>query len=281
MKGVFTHMKTKVEQFRDAHKKDKPLILLNIWNVESSKVLSEVGIKLLPTGSYAISDFYGYQDGENIPLTELLSYVSKMDTKNNFVTVDIESGYGTSPTDLNSTIEQVVASGAIGINIEDKIPNTTSLFSVKNQKDRLLSIKNKLIEMNKDIFINVRTDMYFVGDIIQNNQDEQLLKQTIERINSYEKTGIDGIFIPGLKNKEHIKRIVQETRLPINLMLDIQADRLEDYLDLGISRISYGPSLYFLYNEHSKDSLVDFYRSLLKEFIPYEEQGKIELFRQG
>ncbi|MCA5014302.1 MULTISPECIES: isocitrate lyase/PEP mutase family protein [unclassified Enterococcus] len=274
-------MKTKVEQFRDAHKNDKPLILLNIWNVESAKALSEVGIKLLPTGSYAISDFYGYQDGENIPLTELLSYVSKMDTKNNFVTVDIESGYGTSPTDLNSTIEQVVASGAIGINIEDKIANTTSLFSVKTQKDRLLPIKNKLIEMNKDLFINVRTDMYFVGDIIQNNQDEQLLKQTIERINSYEKTGIDGIFIPGLKNKEHIKRIVQETRLPINLMLDIQADRLEDYLDLGISRISYGPSLYFLYNEQSKDSLVDFYRSLLKEFIPYEEQGKIELFRQG
>ncbi|GGC95881.1 isocitrate lyase/PEP mutase family protein [Enterococcus wangshanyuanii] len=274
-------MKTKVEQFREAHKKNKPLILLNIWNVESAKALSEVGIKLLPTGSYAISDFYGYQDGENISLTELLNYVSEMGTQDSFVTVDIESGYGTSVTDLNATVEQVVASGAIGINIEDKIPNTTMLYSIEAQQERLLSIKSKLIEMNRDLFINVRTDMYFVGDISQNNQDEKLLKQTIERINSYEKTGIDGIFIPGLKNKEHIKRIVQETKLPINLMLDIQADRLEDYLDLGISRISYGPSLYFLYNEQSKNSLVDFYRSLLKEFIPYQEQEKIELFRQG
>ncbi len=33
------------------------------------------------------------------------------------------------------------------------------------------------------------------------NQNKELLKETIDRINQYEKHAIDGIFIPGLKTK--------------------------------------------------------------------------------
>nr|WP_271494181.1 isocitrate lyase/phosphoenolpyruvate mutase family protein [Enterococcus sp. 5H] len=125
--------------------------------------------------------------------------------------------------------------------------------------------------------MNVRTDTYFTGDSNENNQNEQILDQTITRIKAYEKTGIDGIFIPGLKNKEHIKKIAAQTTLPINIMLDIKEDSISDYLNIGVSRISFGPAIYLFYNEN-KD-IDEFYPSILARFAKYEEQDSIELLK--
>ncbi|MDA9471095.1 hypothetical protein C240_1243 [Enterococcus sp. 5H] len=103
------------------------------------------------------------------------------------------------------------------------------------------------------------------------------MDQTITRIKAYEKTGIDGIFIPGLKNKEHIKKIAAQTTLPINIMLDIKEDSISDYLNIGVSRISFGPAIYLFYNEN-KD-IDEFYPSILARFAKYEEQDSIELLK--
>lgn len=270
---------SKVEEFKVAHQKDKPLVLLNIWNESSANELIKNKIKLIPTGSYAMSDFYGYQDGEKMPFEEIMYVVEKINTPTNFITVDIESGYASNLPALASTIEKIVNSGAIGINIEDKKSNTDRLYSIEEQSERLRCIKQKLTEINKELFINVRTDMYFMGDSAKNNQNEALLHQTIMRINAYEKTGIDGIFIPGLKNKEHIKTITKQTTLPVNIMLDVKEDSIVDYLNSGVSRISFGPSIYLHYNDSEKNELTTFYTSLLAELAEYEEQERIELFR--
>lgn len=102
------------------------------------------------------------------------------------------------------------------------------------------------------MFINVRTDSFFQGDIILQNKNTDLLRDTIERINHYEKYAIDSIFIPGLKNKEFIRTISRNVSVPLNIMLDIEKDSIEDYLSLGISRISFGPSTYI---EKSKTNI--------------------------
>ncbi|WP_348921330.1 isocitrate lyase/PEP mutase family protein [Enterococcus rotai] len=270
---------TKTTHFRNAHQQKKPLVLLNIWDVASANELTTQTINLIPTGSYAMSDHYGYQDGENMPFDELLGYLRQMDTHNNYITADIESGYATNGLALAKNIEALINIGVIGINIEDKKPNTETLYSIAEQSERLLAIKQQCKTMKKDLFINVRTDTYFSGDIAANNQNEQVLNQTITRIKAYEKTEIDGIFIPGLKNQEHLKQIAAVTTLPINIMLDIKNDSIADYLDTGISRISFGPSTYMLYNEHETNDLTTFYTSLLADLAQYEEQDQIELFR--
>ncbi|MGX7149812.1 isocitrate lyase/PEP mutase family protein [Enterococcus ureasiticus] len=269
----------KPTQFKNAHRKDKPLVLLNIWDVASANELTKKNIALAPTGSYAMSNHYGYQDGENMPFAEIVDYIKQMNPETNYITVDIESGYAENRTDLVSNIESLINTGGVGINIEDKQPNSETLYSIDEQNERLHSIKQKLRSMKKELFINVRTDTYFIGDIAENNQNEDVLTQTITRIKAYEKTGIDGIFIPGLKNKEHIKKIVAETALPINIMLDIKEDSIAEYLNTGISRISFGPSIYMIYNESENTDLDAFYTSLLADLAQYEEQDLIELFR--
>lgn len=272
-------LENKVEQFRKSHKKDQPLVLMNCWNVASATELTKKIIKLVPTSSYAMSTHYGYQDGETMPFTEILDYIKQMDPITNYITADIESGYASTLTSLAENIEALINIGVVGINIEDKRPNTEVLYTITEQSERLDSIKQQLNTVKKDLFINVRTDTYFTGDIIKNNQDEQVLNQTIHRIKAYEKTGIDGIFIPGLKNKEHIKKIATETTIPLNIMLDIHEDSIEEYLNTGISRISFGPSIYLLYNKNTSKNLDHFYTALVADITQYEEQKRIELFK--
>ncbi|MBO0473760.1 isocitrate lyase/phosphoenolpyruvate mutase family protein [Enterococcus ureasiticus] len=269
----------KTTEFRNAHRKDKPLVLLNIWSVASARGLTQNKITLIPTGSYAMSNHYGYQDGENMPFAEIVDCIKQMNPETNYITADIESGYAENRTELVSNIESLINTSVVGINIEDKQPNIETLYSIEEQNERLLCIIEKRNAIKNDLFINVRTDMYFIGDIAENNQNEDVLTQTITRIKAYEKTGIDGIFIPGLKNKEHIKKIADETTLPINIMLDIKKDSITDYLNTGISRISFGPSIYMLYNESENTDLDAFYTSLLADLAQYEEQDLIELFR--
>ncbi|HCQ88997.1 MAG TPA: hypothetical protein DIU45_03630 [Clostridium sp.] len=51
-------IKEKTKLFRSLHKENKPVVLLNIWNVENAKGITYKNINLIPTGSYAMADYY-------------------------------------------------------------------------------------------------------------------------------------------------------------------------------------------------------------------------------
>lgn len=105
------------------------------------------------------------------------------------------------------------------------------------------------------------------------NQNKELLKETIDRINQYEKHAIDGIFIPGLKNKEFISTIARNISVPLNIMLGIQSDKLEEYLSIGISRISFGPSTFLEFN-HTNFTVEDYFKQKIDQ-ISYLENNKL------
>jgi 2-methylisocitrate lyase-like PEP mutase family enzyme len=60
------------QQFYDLHKRDKPLIIANAWNVKSAQLIEKNSYDAIATSSGAIADSLGYQDGEKIPFAELL-----------------------------------------------------------------------------------------------------------------------------------------------------------------------------------------------------------------
>ncbi len=231
----------KFELFKSYHSKSDPLILLNIWDLKSKELAEKHGEKVLATSSYAMADSNGYLDGENIPFSKVLSEFEKI-TKNTSlpVTVDIESGYAKTDKELENNIKDLIKLGIIGINLEDRVPQTDLLYSINEFRDKIRIIK----QVTKDLFINVRTDMFFYGDITNKNKDRKLLQDTIIRIKEYEISGADGIFIPGLKNKEFIKEITENISIPLNIMLDYRSDDINEFKNLGISRFSFGPTIY-------------------------------------
>lgn len=231
----------KFNTFKSYHSKTNPLVLLNIWDFKSKELSEKGGVKTLATSSYAIADLHGYADGENMPFEDILSELEKIASNTSLpITVDIETGYAKTADGLKNNIKELIKLGIVGINIEDKIPDTDSLYSVEEFKNKLISIK----QVSKEIFINARTDMFFYGNIEDKNTNTDILNETIKRIKEYESAGADGIFIPGLKNKEFIKEITENTSIPLNIMLDYRTENINEFQGLGISRFSFGPTIY-------------------------------------
>ncbi len=158
----------KVRYFRDLHTKNRPLVLFNVWSVESAIALSKL-ISIIPTSSYAMSNFYGYQDGENMPFEEIVAYAKEMQEENSLVSINIESGYASSLVKLERNIRKLMENGVIGINIEDKIKNSNNLFNINEQCERITCINKLRKKIGMDLFINVRTDIYFLEDPSQTN----------------------------------------------------------------------------------------------------------------
>lgn len=250
----------KYDIFSKYHSKNEPLILINTWDQNSSKTVENLGIKAIATSSFAMAEYYGYKDGENIPFKMILGMLKNICSETGLpVTADIESGYAKSLAGLKKNIEKLIECGIIGLNIEDKVSGEEFLYSIQEYGNRIKLIK----EVNKKIFINARTDTFFTGNIQENNSDLNILNETIKRGNKYKEFGADGLFIPGLKNKEFIKKICDEVSIPINIMLDSSVDDINDYLGLGVSRISYGPSIYLKAMEGIEKSITSLYNNII------------------
>ena len=61
-----TTQKQKAGIFRDLHVKGNPLILFNIWDAGSAKVIEEAGAKAIATGSWSVAAANGFADGQEL-----------------------------------------------------------------------------------------------------------------------------------------------------------------------------------------------------------------------
>ncbi|HEY0668957.1 MAG TPA: isocitrate lyase/phosphoenolpyruvate mutase family protein, partial [Sphingobacteriaceae bacterium] len=67
------------------------------------------------------------------------------------------------------------------------------------------------------------------------------LEETLARVESYENTGVHGIFVPCITNKNDIKEVVNATRLPVSVMCMPDLPNFEELKSLGVKRVSAGP----------------------------------------
>ncbi|MDR0194574.1 MAG: isocitrate lyase/phosphoenolpyruvate mutase family protein [Myroides sp.] len=202
-------------QFKDLHHADSPLVLGNVWNVQSALVFEKLGFKAIGTSSAAIAHSLGYQDGEEMPFKDMLFIVSRICKSVSIpVTVDLESGYGATAQKVFENIKQLYALGVLGINIEDSYV----INGKRKQKDkeRFYEFLSELLDLvrsdNMELFINIRCDSF----LSQVHADQ--LKDACDRIILYQKAAIDGIFLPGIVDVEDIKQIKEVLTLPLNVM---------------------------------------------------------------
>src|SRR5437868_10810097 len=110
--------KTKAKAFLALHSGDNPLLLPNVWDVASARIIEEAGFPALATTSAGIAFALGYPDGEKISREEMLSVVARIVGAVQVpVTADVESGYGPRPEDAARTADMVIEAGAVGMNL--------------------------------------------------------------------------------------------------------------------------------------------------------------------
>lgn len=222
--------------FKKLHQQKKPLLVGNVWNVQSAKVFETLQFQAIGTSSAAIAHSLGYEDGQQLPFSELLYIVERIKKNTQLpVTVDLENGYGKTAGEVAAVIQQLYHAGIAGINIEDSI--------VKNGKRELLdgaefsallkTVCSILNETSSRLFINVRCDVFLLN--LTN-----VRAQAMQRIKVYEACGADGIFLPCITNLDDIKAAIAETRLPINVMCMPGLPGFEALANIGVKRISMG-----------------------------------------
>ncbi|HEV2524211.1 MAG TPA: isocitrate lyase/phosphoenolpyruvate mutase family protein [Gammaproteobacteria bacterium] len=232
-------MKTQSNQaniLKSLHIKGNPLILINIWDAGSAKVVQENGSKAIATSSWSVAASHGYEDGEKIPFNLVLENLKRIIANTTLpVTVDIEGAYGKTLTEIQDNVSNVLELDVAGINFEDQIIGGTALYPIEKQCTRIKALR----ELSDNIFINARTDIFF-----KSKANEHTLKEAISRAQHYADAGADGFFVPGLTYPDYIKKLCESSPIPINIMMSSDMNSLKQLAELGVARISYGPEPY-------------------------------------
>ncbi len=223
-------------KFKALHHQAQPLIVGNVWNVQSARIYEKLNFQAIGTSSAAIAHSLGYEDGEQISFSDLMFIVKKI-RRSVFLplSVDIEFGYGKTANEIAGNIIALEKLGGIGINIEDSfIENGRRKLNDSLEFSQLLQeVKRILMAHGISIFLNVRCDAFLLN--VPN-----ALQNATERAKIYEKAGADGLFLPCITEENAIAKIVSETNLPLNVMCMPDLPDFGTLKKLGVKRISMG-----------------------------------------
>jgi 2-methylisocitrate lyase-like PEP mutase family enzyme len=220
--------------FHGLHIRGQPVALYNAWDAGSAAAIAEAGAKAIATSSAAVASAQGYDDGENLPLDLALQIVGRIvETVDVPVTVDFEGGYSDDDRELASNISKLLDVGVVGINFEDRLVKGNGMYGIEQQMKRIAAIRKAAEKKGVPLFINARTDV-FLGQT-----DD--VAEAIERSRAYANAGASGFFIPGLTRDSDIRKIVEESPLPVNVMVMGGVSPVDKLAELGVARMSYGP----------------------------------------
>lgn len=228
-------MAGRFQTFAALHVPGDPVILYNIWDVGSAQAVVRAGAKALATGSHPVADANGWPDGQQVPIDFALANAKRIaDSVEVPVTVDFESAYSVDPVKGATNVARLMATGAVGCNLEDQVIGGEGLHPLKEQAKRIEAIR---LAVGDNFFINARTDLYLKTQ----QYDSALVDAAIERGKAFSDAGASGFFVPRLADPRQIERIVREVPLPLNVIAFPGAPDKAAWASAGVARISHGP----------------------------------------
>jgi 2-methylisocitrate lyase-like PEP mutase family enzyme len=226
------------ERFAQLHDAGAPLRLVNVWDVVSAQVAEHAGAQALGTSSFAVALAHGYPDGEAVPWPEVRELVADIvDAVGVPVTVDIEAGRGTAPDAVATTVADVVAAGAVGVNLEDSVPaKPGTLFGIEEQCARIAAARQAADAGSVHRFVNARCDVWFGAEVAP----DEKVSSGRRRARAYVDAGADGIFLPGLVDADDLRTMVDAIEVPVNVMLWPGLPAIGELQAVGVRRVSQG-----------------------------------------
>lgn len=235
----------KAASFARLHVPGSPVVLFNVWDPGSARVVAAAGAKALATGSWSVAAAFGYDDGEEMPfdlaLENLRRIVAVVDLP---VSLDFEGGYGVSPEAVAATFARALDAGAVGCNFEDGVLRGEGLYSIEEQSARIAALRKTAEGAGVPAYINARTDLFLNAAPAEHTPD--LVASALERAAAYAEAGASGYFVPGLVDEELIRCVCEGTSLPFNVMWFPGVPEAKRLAELGVARISHGPGPYRL-----------------------------------
>jgi 2-methylisocitrate lyase-like PEP mutase family enzyme len=231
----------KAKLFAKLHVKGSPVILYNAWDAGSAKTIVEAGAQAIATSSRSVAAAQGYEDGEDLPMSFVEQIAGRITASVDVpVTIDFEGGYSEDEAKLGANVSCMLDLGIVGINFEDRVVKGKGVYSTEQQSRRIAAIRKAAGKKGIELFINARTDL-FLG---QRPDHVKSVDEALERANAYAEAGASGFFIPGLQQAALIRRIAENSAIPVNVMVMDGVSNNKRLAEMGVSRISYGPIPY-------------------------------------
>jgi 2-methylisocitrate lyase-like PEP mutase family enzyme len=230
--------KRKADTFRAMHRGPKALLLPNVWDVASARIIEEAGFGAIATTSAGIAFSLGYPDGQKISREEMLARVGRIVRAVKVpVTADAEAGYGDRPEDAARTAREVIEAGAVGMNLEDRTGNPEHpLVDLSLQLEKIRAVREAALKAGVLLVLNARTDVY----LDQVGPPETRYDETIERVLAFRDAGADCIFVPGVRDLETIAKLVRDIQAPLNILAGPGSPSVPELERLGVARVSLG-----------------------------------------
>ena len=249
--------KRRAELLRSLHRAPPILVLPNAWDAASAALFARAGARAIATTSAGVANALGYADGQATPLTQVLAATQRIAAAVQIpVSADLEAGYAETPAALQAVIRQLLATGAVGVNLEDGLPpgSAQPLRDVADQQARLRAVRAAADEAGIPLVINARTDVY----LHQVGAPDSRLGEILRRLNAYAQAGADCLFAPGVADAATIAALVREVKLPLNILAGPATPAVSELEKLGVSRVSVGSGLHRASLAHAERLARDF-----------------------
>ncbi|MFF2363198.1 isocitrate lyase/phosphoenolpyruvate mutase family protein [Streptomyces sp. NPDC058122] len=236
---------TDTERLRDSalalralHVPGRPLVLANVWDAVSARIVEDAGAAAVATTSAGLAWTLGAADGDRLDREDALAAVARITAAVRVpVSADIESGYASDATGVGDTVRAVLAAGAVGVNIEDALyeEGAGPLRPTAEQAERVAAVRAAADAAEVPLFVNARIDTFLRG--------AGGVEETLERAAAFLAAGADGVFVPGTVDPATVKALVEGIEGPLNILVGPGAPSVDELAALGVARISAGSSI--------------------------------------
>lgn len=207
------HWQNRRERFRAQLGREVCVYPGSVFDPISARIAEELGFEIgMFAGSVASLTVLGDPDHIVLTLSEFAEQAYRINRAGELpLLVDADHGYGNA-LNVKRTVEELETAGVAALSIEDtELPRPFG----SGGKTRLISIEEGVGKMraavtgrqDPSLVIVARTSAIMVND----------LDDTLARIQAYQKTGVDAIFLIGVSEKEQLEAISAVCSLPIIL----------------------------------------------------------------
>jgi 2-methylisocitrate lyase-like PEP mutase family enzyme len=221
------------EALRKLHVPGDPLVLANVWDPTSARVVEAAGMRAIATASNALAPVNGYEDHGHLPADVAFGALRRIaDAVRLPVTADLEDGYGLSSQEF---VQRLASAGACGALLEDSDHRAGGLVDADRHAERIASVRVAARALGFEPVINARIDVHFHKGAVE---------EGLRRARQYLDAGADCIYPIFLSDATAIRKYVALG--PTNILYGPGTIPLAELAKLGVARISVGPFLFRL-----------------------------------
>jgi 2-methylisocitrate lyase-like PEP mutase family enzyme len=218
--------------FRTLHETGT-FLMPNPHDVGSARLLTALGFEALATTSGGMSASLGRPD-MSVSRAELCDHVQALAAATHLpLNVDAEQCFPHDAGGVAVTVALLAAAGASGVSIEDWDPRTQRIEEHGVATARVAAAARAADEHGLVLTARCENHLRGVTD----------LDDTIARLRAYRDAGAHCVYAPVLPDLEAVRRVVEATQAPVNVLLRPGGPSKDELAAVGVRRLSVGGSL--------------------------------------